>query len=823
MENKFYNYLYDYIIKEGFTSDKNPKDQKEKMLYVKEYIEKLGRVHEKDNNSDSNLLKNMYLDRYVIKYEDIPDSYFKHQEQMYLERGYGHYTMSENEKRTLADVVINDQTKSLENILDYFLSEDAEVYPDILKFWAFQGLIHLGSYNKETEEFGRRTKGTTAPFVELNHEALALTIDEINNFLKNEEVEDEEILKSIFNNNGGLNNSFSKMYTHYLKYINGIKKSRVDSDDGVWIKYDQGSDHMKLVKTLEGKGTGWCTAGASTAERQLNNGDFYIYYTKGESNQYTEPRIAIRMDGHDTIGEIRGVASNQNIEPNMEKVLDEKLEEFPDKDEYKKKVKDMKMLTSIYNKNQNNIDLSTEELRFLYQIDNKIQGFGYEEDSRIEEVKSKRNVKQDLCNIFDCTEEQIATSLTDFESNEIVVFGNDLVFKGVEVPETFSKLKYIFGSAEFFSLKSAKNLKSLQSIGGAAYFSNLTSAEGLESLQTIGWDAVFSNLTSAKGLESLQIIGNDANFNSLTEAEGLKSLQTIGRAANFPNLTRAEGLKSLQKIGGTANFKNLISAEGLESLQTIGYDANFNSLTEAEGLKSLQTIGWRANFNSLTNAEGLESLQTIDGIANFPNLTRAEGLKSLQKIGVTANFSNLTSAKGLESLQTIGWDANFNSLTEAEGLGALLMIEGTANFNSLTSAEGLKSLRLIVSTANFNSLARAEGLKSLQVIGGTAYFSSLTKAEDLESLLVIGGNAYFDKLISAKGLELLEIISRDANFNSLTSAEGLKSLQKIGGDAYFENLTSAEGLESLQTIGGEAHFPKLIQQDELDFIKRNSR
>lgn len=52
----------------------------------------------------------------------------------------------------------------------------------------------------------------------------------------------------------------------------------------------------------------------------------------------------------DQIAEIRGISKDQNIEANMEKVVDKKLEEFPDRDEYKKKVKDMEMLTYIYTK-----------------------------------------------------------------------------------------------------------------------------------------------------------------------------------------------------------------------------------------------------------------------------------------------------------------------------------------------------------------------------------------------------------------------------------------------------------------------------------------
>ena len=48
-----------------------------------------------------------------------------------------------------------------------------------------------------------------------------------------------------------------------------------------------------------------------------------------------------------TIAEIRGVEKNQNLEPEMETVVDEKLKEFPDGILYKKKVNDMSKLTNI--------------------------------------------------------------------------------------------------------------------------------------------------------------------------------------------------------------------------------------------------------------------------------------------------------------------------------------------------------------------------------------------------------------------------------------------------------------------------------------------
>ena len=65
------------------------------------------------------------------------------------------------------------------------------------------------------------------------------------------------------------------------------------------------------VKLSKGAaGTPWCTAGESTARGQIADGDFYIYYKQGR------PEVAVRMDGKNKIGEVRGNSPNQalNIE-----------------------------------------------------------------------------------------------------------------------------------------------------------------------------------------------------------------------------------------------------------------------------------------------------------------------------------------------------------------------------------------------------------------------------------------------------------------------------------------------------------------------------
>jgi len=62
----------------------------------------------------------------------------------------------------------------------------------------------------------------------------------------------------------------------------------------------------------------------------------------------------------------------------------------------------MEILTYIYTKckSNNNVELSKEELNFLYETKEEIIGFGYDEDPRIQEIIKERDVINDYNEIF---------------------------------------------------------------------------------------------------------------------------------------------------------------------------------------------------------------------------------------------------------------------------------------------------------------------------------------------------------------------------------------------------------------------------------------
>ncbi len=202
---------------------------------------------------------------------------------------------------------------------------------------------------------------------------------------------------------------FSKLYAWAVE-LAATPEHLLQITDGKWVKYDQGSNPTVLVKSIRGRGTGWYSAGFNTALKQLQDGDFYVYYTIDDDGQPTLPRLAIRMDGHSRIAEEpRGIAYKQNLDPYILPILEQKMQEFGQiGTEFRERANDMRMLTAIEKKDKDNLDLTREELVFLYEIDKKIVGFGHAPDPRIEDLRSRRNKFKDVPIVFNCSPNEVA-------------------------------------------------------------------------------------------------------------------------------------------------------------------------------------------------------------------------------------------------------------------------------------------------------------------------------------------------------------------------------------------------------------------------------
>ena len=343
--------------------------------------------------------------------------------------------------------------------------------------------------------------------------------------------------------------------------------------EGIWIKYKGRDNSESLQKLFKEKSINF-------RKIDFKNDNIYIYYTKDDKEKYTEPRIIIAIDNSYDIECVIGIGLNQGIENSMASIVEEKIQSFPGNEKYKKIAHDITLLAKLEYKTNNNMKLTKKELKFLYEIDSKVESYFYEYhnirycDPRIIEIRNKRNVKKDLAYVFDCKEENIGTNITDFDTNKIIYYYGSLEWEKEFVPDTFKDLKRIIGDAYFSNLTNEKGLNTLRNIRGGASFPNLMSAKGLENLRYIGGYADFKNLTNAQDLNNLRCINGTAYFDKLMSAEGLGSLQSIGREAYFYRLTSAEHLCNLKYIGFGLIFEKLKSTKGLENINIDYMDSN---------------------------------------------------------------------------------------------------------------------------------------------------------------------------------------------------------------------------------------------------------
>lgn len=495
-------------------------------------LEKTEKVFKSEKIELIKYLKKKYYDKYVIKEEDI-DS-----------------TREDTKKK-----IINSQKESLDKWIDYLMKEETN-YPMWVRYWTFQGMLQLGKYDKDNKKFTNRSKRTTLPFVELNREALEKTIKAVIKYQEGYKTDDENLEKLISNG------SFGKIYAYNISKIVS-NQNRETTETGIWQSFMQGEE-IKLAESLEEKNTGWCITSKSIAANYLECGRIHIYYTKDKRGNYTIPRICIRQEDS-KIAEIKGVADSQNnVEDSMVSITEEKLNKLPGNKKAKKQIEAMKLLASIYHKHNKNEELSEKELRFLYQIDGKIENFGWGNDPRIDEILKTRNSKIDIAKIFDCNPDKISTKKEELNNNAYIYYG-DIDY---ETNDHYTVPPIVIGDINLKDCKSALGCENLQLLAGSLLASELETAESFNSLETITGSADLSNLKTAKGLENLQQVGKTLNLKNIKTLEGLNSLEETGTLI-LSNTEYSKGAASLKVVRGNLDISKMIDLSDFKSLELI--------------------------------------------------------------------------------------------------------------------------------------------------------------------------------------------------------------------------------------------------------------
>ena len=546
----------------------------------------------RDNPRTAEKIRNYYHKEHVIKAEDVPESYFKTQQRLAREQGHGDVEISDKQRQELIEVVVADQESTLDNWIDYFMSEDSDPYPMWAKYWAFNGMLKLSTFDKKKHVFRKRRKGTVAPFVDLNREALAYVVDAIIKMVEQgdskhnqDDPEFQKILKGA---------NFGKLYAWAVEKATPSGENELLTTKGEWVKYEQGDDHIPLVESLQGHGTGWCTAGESTAKTQLKNGDFYVFYSHDKSGKASIPRVAIRMNAYEEIEEVRGIAEEQNLDPYIGDVAQEKLKDFGREGEaYMKKSENMKRLTDIDNRYKQGEELRNQDLEFLYQIDGKIQGFGYREDPRIEKILKERNIKLDLSKILGCRENQVSTTKDEYLNGDI---------------------KYHYGDLDLSNLTSADNLTLPEQISGHLLLSNLTSVEGLEFPKHVGGDIRLEKLTSVKELDFPKYVGGELHLFRVESLENVTFPEYVGDDINLCNLRSYDKLILPDHVDGDLFLNGIRSAKNLKLPDNINGD-----LLTLTNLISLDNLTLPTRFSGVILLDSLSVQDKNDLKEKHPN------------------------------------------------------------------------------------------------------------------------------------------------------------------------------------------------------------
>ena len=252
--------------------------------------------------------------------------------------------------------------------------------------------------------------------------------------------QDEEKQKEQFQKVSQMNEDFGKLYAWRLEELQASRQESFHITDGEWKQYKKGSDPLTLVNDITGYNTGWCVAGESTAASYLSKGDFWIYSSCNSAGKPEFPRVGLSTkygegeENDQKITEIHGVAADQNLDPHISNtdIISKHLKskEFSNGDTFETQVRHMKQLTEIAKKQEagtfNAEDPNFEkDIRFLYETDEHIKGFGYDDDPRIAEIREHRDKKEDFAHIYNVSVDEVATKPEEVGYETKVYIGNE--------------------------------------------------------------------------------------------------------------------------------------------------------------------------------------------------------------------------------------------------------------------------------------------------------------------------------------------------------------------------------------------------------------
>lgn len=546
---------------------------------------------------------------------------------------------------------------------------------------------------------------------------------------------------------------------------------------GEWVKYEQGSDCKPLEKSLHGKGTGWCTAEGSASD-QLEQGDFFVFYTNNKNGKATEPRIAIRME-EGRIAEVRGVNQGQEVEPELLETAEQFYTNLPGAGKYKKASADMRSMTDIYSKSFLVDKVSKEkvaldpifdqqELRFLYEVDFLIDGFGYDRDPRIDEVRQSRNQDKDLVAIFCEGDESLsARSVDDLKSDSSLCLGDFIIDGDFDFTKT-SSLQYIKGDilVEGTSFKSASRVKDTDKFSDSFVLPGRLVKPFILSGCGDRVADLFQHFDKADATEAAHLLINrrhvDRLVDNLPKFQGfdnntLADLILSGQVEDFSVERFCGSLYLFRGLNNTTasrimdsdhdDYQNSVIAV-VESLEAFTGLDNATALRIFKVVRRMEKEEYREMFaTGLSSFTGLESTLAEELISNNYYTEVANSLPSFKDLSgkiaedlimagcVDEVMGNLSSFKGLDFAGMVG---------ALDKKGQVDMINDNLSFFPGLTHEEMVALIIkncqedtFFSLENFKGLSLATAVRLIQFQKGSVVARHLNSFDEMDRSKII--------------------------------------------------------------------------------------
>ena len=661
------------------------------------YLSRLDNMVEKHGDALERKLWEASAENVVMDYEDIPDSYWKQQEQILRDNGQGR-ELSRREKEILAEDLIEKQRQSITSWTNY-LSDKNCPYPLWFKVYAFDGISKMSNaLNLDDADYNRRDHTTALSFPKLNAEILAKVYSQINNFYGvdkenwlSKNSDDEKLVSLVKSAN------FPKLYAKELVDTKVILKTPERTEDvhGDWFEYKLG-DEEEIASLAEG--TRWCVVDPNVAHNYLVYGEYGHSRSKGadeESNSKAKfiifrledpnsPGVfasngsaSIRLDPDGKVAEVSGLNEGQAVEDALVPIVKEKALSLPGGENYLQKFDDKQALIRLDKKMEKGEDLTKEELSFLYELDRPIATLDTynRKDPRIPELKEKYDLEYALEKGVDANK-----FVSNLKPNDVVKNLDSLLNHGADINNVVSNM-----GSDYVT----KNLDTLLKHGADA--NNVVSkmdhydiADNLDTLLEHGADVdnvvrKMEYYDIAKNLDTLLNYGADIDVNELV------SNMNSGRIINDINYLLNHG----------ADINNVVSkmdhydiADNLDTLLEHGADVNnvvrkMYSDDIAKNLDTLLKHGADIDVNKLVSdldpryiAKNLDSLlehgadiDVNELVSNLRFNYIAKNLDALLKHGADIDVNKLVSsldsyyiAKNLDTLLKHGADIDVNKL-----------------------------------------------------------------------------------------------------------------------------------------------------------------